>query len=157
MCSFSVPLTIFQVLAALHNQPNSVGLCLFTQAVYTIATKTINWSDAILALNSFVAFFFPHHYKACNSPIETATTILFTWFISVSPVVLMELGLGGSDRVLPVGQCAYLPAAGSALGNLITGLSLAPNAKVDTLAALRSRAIFLQRRRMAKVLLLMFL
>ena len=126
VCLLSYPLICLEVLAVIYGHEIPASLCRFTLSTYTILVKVINWSDAAIALNRCIAFYFPHHYKQWSSNRMIARITMFTWFISAGPVISQEVGVGGLDITQPNGQCFYLYRG--KLGQLYLSLAMTPYA-----------------------------
>ncbi len=136
ICFPSIPLFAFEVLAVTKGHVIPEALCRFTQALYTVLTKVINWSDAGLALNRCIALFLPYHYKRCTTRPVLAGMLIFSWSVSMFVVASMEAGLDGMDTVLPIGQCAYISRGGLGLFYTVLALALYSLAGVGALLIL---------------------
>ncbi|OWA53945.1 hypothetical protein BV898_18369 [Hypsibius exemplaris] len=135
-CLVTMPtaFTIMLAKRAGHLIPEQTCPCFTT--LYMINVSVVNWSDADLALNRFIALYFPHRYKALTSAAVNRAVIVGTWMISVGISLPFGLSVWGQGTFLSAfGHCslkatgsrgaflqamvAYIPYAISGTGSLL--------------------------------------
>ncbi|OWA53948.1 hypothetical protein BV898_18372 [Hypsibius exemplaris] len=136
MCLVTLPAASFIVLAKRDGWFIAGNTCRFYTTLYSINVSVVNWSDAGLALNRFVALYLPHRYKAWTSAAVNAAIITCCWLISIGITLPFTVSAGGLGTVMsPLGQCqitaigrlgtfllamvTYVPYAVSGAGSLL--------------------------------------
>ena len=68
MCLVNIPICIGMIAARQSGYIISPISCNYVQPLYTIFYWLANWFEAGLAVNRYIALFFPHSYKVCVKP-----------------------------------------------------------------------------------------
>ncbi|OWA53944.1 hypothetical protein BV898_18368 [Hypsibius exemplaris] len=93
-CLVTLPTAIFIMLAKRDGRFIPDLACPYFTTFYMINVSVVNWSDAGLALNRFIALYFPHRYKAFTSGAVNTAVIVGRWLISVGVSSLFGLSVG---------------------------------------------------------------
>ncbi|OQV17383.1 hypothetical protein BV898_08488 [Hypsibius exemplaris] len=155
-----------------HSIP--ANICNAIQVIYMTGAGVINWAEVALAANRCIALFLPHSYKVFTTKAINFLVIILAWVISLASCLPLSFGVGGVFRLLPLGQCMYMPEG--RLGDFMAALfSFVPysfagvgalmilcrsydmsKVRVEAVKGAREKAQ-LRRLKMAKILLLTFL
>ncbi|OWA53955.1 hypothetical protein BV898_18379 [Hypsibius exemplaris] len=178
MCFLSLPAIVFLVLAKSNGWYIKDNACAIIHTLYSINLFLVNWADGGLAVNRFVALYFPHHYKAWTTTRVNGAIIGFSWAICIGSALPVTLSMGGqSTSMSALGQCtvtltgnlgaflitsgAYFVSAVSGAGSLLIlwkclGVRVR-NAGVAPVGGSQRKTTAQRRLSMAKMLLLTFI
>ncbi|OQV14497.1 hypothetical protein BV898_11339 [Hypsibius exemplaris] len=174
MCGLCLPGNVITVQMRAQNVTFPPHLCRCVQAIHVTCVSVINWSDAGLALNRFVALFYPHCYKAWTTKWANAGLVILSWLLSLLGLFFIIPGTAGQLTSNAMGLCVYIPAG--SLGKAVTFLQYAAYGITGVLAFAilwktcqrrkmvgqtvinhQNRRITLRRLKMANLLLLTYL
>ncbi|OQV13699.1 hypothetical protein BV898_12093 [Hypsibius exemplaris] len=121
MSLVSVPAGVFVLLAKRDGWHIDGSACYIVQTLVTINMTVINWADVGLAVNRFVALYYPHRYKAWASTPTNVAVLCCNWFISVATMIPYTFTIGGQGIIsAPLGNC-FLMMTGR-LGPFLTAM-----------------------------------
>ncbi|XP_055344033.1 orexin receptor type 2-like [Paramacrobiotus metropolitanus] len=72
----------------------SKPFCQYTMLLFYGVLWAENWADATIAINRFIAIFFPHGYKKTRTPTALAITILIGWIVPLCTVLVLFFEIG---------------------------------------------------------------
>ncbi|OQV13701.1 hypothetical protein BV898_12095 [Hypsibius exemplaris] len=108
MCLVSFPSILFVVLAKRDGWPIAGSACYYVHTIFTINVSMVNWSDAGLAVNRFVALYYPHRYRTCTSTPVNLAVILLSWIICVGFTVPFAVAVNAPGVAMsPLGLCTF--------------------------------------------------
>ena len=100
---FVYPSHIIMIQLTQNGFAPSPNVCLFLSPFDFALQNLVNWTEVVLALNRFVALFFPHHYRTWTRRSANVCLLVLVWLISASvayPILIARL-----TRVSTLGQC----------------------------------------------------
>ncbi|OWA53645.1 hypothetical protein BV898_18066 [Hypsibius exemplaris] len=119
MCLITVPAAIFLVVVKRDGWQIPSNICYYITTINTINMTVVNWSDAGLALNRFVALYFPHSYKAWSATPVSVAIIISGWLIAIGLTMPFTTAAGGQRVTLSaIGLCSL--ARSGRLGVFLT-------------------------------------
>ncbi|OQV12703.1 hypothetical protein BV898_13024 [Hypsibius exemplaris] len=108
MLLVNIPVGVLMIAAKQWGYKAPIHTCAVVQTIFGTGWSAINWMDAALAINRFIALFFPHTYRIWTSKAITWGTVIFTWLISLATNIPLAFNIGGRMVLLPLGYCAAL-------------------------------------------------
>ncbi|OWA53644.1 hypothetical protein BV898_18065 [Hypsibius exemplaris] len=110
MCIVTTPIAVILVLVKRDGWHIPSNICYYITTLNTINISVVNWSDAGLALNRFVALYFPHSYKTWATTPTLVVIIACGWIIPISLTMPFTVAAGGQSVTLsPIGLCSLMP------------------------------------------------
>ncbi|OWA53956.1 hypothetical protein BV898_18380 [Hypsibius exemplaris] len=123
MCLVTIPATVFLVHAKRNGWPIQSNACAFIHTLYSINLFLVNWADGGLAVNRFVALYFPHSYKSWSTTRVNAAVIGGSWAICIGSALPTTFSAGGQGMAMSaLGQCTVLPTGALGAFLLISGV-----------------------------------
>ncbi|OQV25510.1 hypothetical protein BV898_00450 [Hypsibius exemplaris] len=107
MCSIGQPVYIHFVWAHASNNPNpdNSNFCPYYAPFLVTIGILVNWSEAALAFNRFVAVFFPTKYVVLNRTIVHYSVLFVCWSCTLAVSLPPALGAFGSYELTSLGTC----------------------------------------------------
>ncbi|OQV11452.1 hypothetical protein BV898_14248 [Hypsibius exemplaris] len=110
MCLVTVPAAIFLVIFKRDGWSIPCNVCHYITTLNVINMTVVNWADVGLALNRFVALYFPFRYKAWATPRVNFAIIACSWVISTAIAMPFGVAAGGQGVTQSaIGLCSLDP------------------------------------------------
>ncbi|OQV13700.1 hypothetical protein BV898_12094 [Hypsibius exemplaris] len=110
ICLVSLPASIFVIILTQHYGSLIAGRsCYYIQTLWIVNVSVVNWSDAGLVGNRFVALYFPHSYKLWMTTRVSAAIIVGSWILCIGVMLPFTLASVGQRVALSaLGQCSLV-------------------------------------------------
>ena len=112
VCLVTVPSCILLVMLTRRGYKLWSSACDLVQSLQVVAVAVVNWADAGLAVDRYVALFHPHHYTTWTGGKVNLILIVFYWLICFGAMVPFIFHVSGSQIVrMPVGHCVLMASS----------------------------------------------
>ena len=111
LCAIHMPMVAIPTLLGRYYQFFNPSFCRYQVLFYYTCVYSVNYASLSVAVNRFVAIFFPHQYAKWANTKVTVFMALVAWIVPFTCNLVMFYGVGGSfQSVKPWGACGIKPA-----------------------------------------------
>ena len=110
LCAVHMPMVAVSTFLGKYYQYSSPSFCQYQVLFYYTCVYSVNYASLGVAVNRFVAVFFPHKYNKWAEPKVTLFMALVSWMVPFACNLTIFYGNGGSfESVKPWGACGIAP------------------------------------------------